>query len=71
MRRSLTDRWNRIRGTFTLQDLTLDVTGKILAGLGLGALWAPALQPYIWCLIGGGLVCSAVAKAKYWKRFWS
>jgi len=71
MGRSLADRWNRIRGTFTLQDLTLDVTGKILVGLGLGALLAEPLRPYTWGLIGIGLGCSAIVKAKYWKKFWA
>ena len=68
---SLTERWNRIRAEFALQDLAVDVMGKVLVGLGLGALFATALVPYAWWLIIGGLGCSVIVKAKYWKRFWA
>jgi len=67
----LSNRWSRVRSELTLQDLLLDVGGKTLVALGLGALFASVLQPYAWALIGGGLVCSTIVKAKYWKRFWA
>ena len=68
---SLTERWNRIRTEFTLQDLILDVVGKVLVGFGIGVLLAASLAPYAWLLIVVGLGCSVLVKAKYWKRFWS
>ena len=68
---SMTERWNRIRTEFALGDLTLDVVGKVLVGLGIGALLAAALAPYAWILIIVGLSCSVIVKAKYWKRFWA
>ena len=68
---SLTERWNRIRTEFALQDLAVDVVGKVLVGIGIGALLAASLVPYAWWLIIGGLGCSVIVKAKYWKRFWS
>ncbi len=71
MGRSLTDRWNRVRGEFALQDLALDVAGKVLLGLGLGALLAAALRPCAWWLVVAGVTCSAVVKTKYWKKFWA
>ena len=71
MSRSLSDRWNRVRGEFALRDLALDVTGKVLVGLGIGAFLAASLAPHAWLLIIVGLGCSVIVKAKYWKRFWS
>ena len=68
--RSLSDRWNRLRTELTLNDLLVDVSGKFLLGLGLGALFVRYLQPYAWVLIGVGLGLSVTVKAKYWKRFW-
>jgi Na+/phosphate symporter len=70
MARTLSQRWNRLRTTLTLQDLAVDVSGKILVGVGVGTLLAWALQPYAWILIIIGLVLSATIKAKYWKQFW-
>ena len=68
---SLSRRWHRIRNELTLRDLLLDVTGKMLMGLGLGVLFAASLKPYAWCLIGTGLLASLLVKAKYWKKFWA
>ena len=68
---SLTERWNRIRTEFALRDLIVDVVGKVLVGLGIGVLLAASLAPYAWVFIVGGLSCSVIVKAKYWKRFWS
>lgn len=70
MARSLESRWNRIKNEVTLADLSLDVIGKVLVGLGLGALLAERLAPSAWWLVGAGLAMSLVVKAKYWKRFW-
>ena len=67
----LEDRWKRLRTQVTLQDLMLDVGGKTLAALGLGALLAPCLGRVAWLLIGLGVSLSLIVKAKYWKRFWS
>ena len=67
---SWSDRWQRIRGDFTLKDLLVDATGKGLVGMGLGVLFADALRPYAWCAIGTGIILSALVKAKHWKRFW-
>jgi len=71
MARSFSERWNTIRSEFTLQDLALDVTGKMLVGIGIGALLAAHIAPIAWAVIGVGLGCSAIVKAKHWKRFWS
>ena len=68
---SLTERWNRVRTEFALRDLILDVVGKVLVGLGIGAWLAAALAPYAWMFVVVGLSCSLSVKAKYWKRFWS
>ena len=68
---SWSDRWNRIRSEFTLQDLCVDASGKALVGLGLGAWLAPWLQRYAWLLMVMGIALSAMVKAKYWKRFWT
>ena len=68
---SLTERWNRIRTEFALRDLILDVIGKFLVGVGIGAWLAAALAPYAWMLVVVGLSCSLIVKAKYWKRFWA
>lgn len=71
MSRSWSRRWDRLKAELTMRDLALDVTGKMLVALGLGALWASVLRPSVWCLIGAGVLLSAVVKVKYWKRFWS
>jgi len=71
MSRTLTERWNRVRTEFALRDLILDVVGKFLVGVGIGALLAQHLAHYAGVLIVIGLVCSIVVKAKYWKRFWA
>ena len=67
---SLAERWNRIRSTLTMADLGVDILGKMLVGLGLGALFAGALRPYVWLMILIGVACSGIVKAKYWKQFW-
>jgi len=71
MARSCSQRWDRIKNVVAFQDLLFDVTGKVLVGLGMGALLAQYLQPYAWGLIVVGLALSVMAKAKYWKRFWA
>ena len=68
---SWSERWQRIKAELTLKDLLLDIFGKILFGIGLGALWADAVRPYVWCFIGTGVIISAIVKLKYWNRFWS
>ena len=70
MARSWSRRWEDVKTVLTMRDLVLDVTGKTLVALGCGALWASMIGPYIWCLIGSGVILSAVVKVKYWKRFW-
>ena len=69
--RSWSERWHRIKAEVTLCDLLADVSGKVLVALGLGALLAPALLPFAWVLVLGGLGLSLFIKAKYWTRFWS
>ena len=69
--RSWSQRWNRIRTELTLQDLLLDVSGKALMALGLGACFAQYLARYACGLVIVGLVLSIMVKAKYWKRFWA
>ncbi len=64
-------RWNRIKASLTLADLLLDVTGKALVALGLGALLASWVKPYAVGLIVVGLAVSVTVKAKYWKQFWA
>ena len=64
-------RWDRIKANVTLRDLLVDVTGKLLVALGVGALLASWLAPYAAILILGGLALSALVKAKHWKRFWA
>lgn len=54
-----------------MRDLCVDLSGKGLVALGVGALLAAWLEPYAWILIVVGVVLSATVKAKYWKRFWS
>ena len=71
MGRSWSQRWNRIKADVTVTDLCVDVSGKILLALGLGAIFARSLAPYASGLIIVGLLLSAAAKAKYWKRFWA
>lgn len=68
---SWSQRWERVKSALTLRDLLLDVSGKMLLALGLGALWASTLRPRAWCLIGSGVLLSAIVKLKHWKRFWS
>jgi len=53
-----------------LRDLLLDVSGKVLVGLGLGAWLARYLRSSAWILVIVGVGLSATVKAKYWKRFW-
>ena len=53
-----------------MRDLLLDVSGKIMLALGIGALLARYLQPYAWLLLVVGIALSTTVKAKYWKRFW-
>jgi len=71
MSRSFSQRWNRLRSEITLQDLVLDVTGKVLVALGLGAIFAEHIKPYAGVTIFLGLALSVIVKAKYWKRFWA
>lgn len=68
---TLNERWERIRPEVTLRDLALDVTGKLLFGIGVGALLASALQPVAWVLVALGLGLSLAVKSKHAKRFWS
>lgn len=65
--RSMSEVWNRVRGHMTLADLMLDVTGKMLMALGVGALFADVVRPRAWYLIVGGLLLSFAVKAKYAK----
>ena len=71
MAHSWSSRWNRLRGELTFQDLLLDVSGKVLLALAVGALLARWLEPYAKILIVVGLALSVSVKAKYWKRFWA
>ena len=71
MARSWSQRWQRVRGELTMTDLMLDVSGKVLAAVGFGAIFARHLASCAWGLIGFGLILSATIKAKYWKRFWA
>ena len=71
MGRSWSERWSRVRTELTLRDLLLDVSGKVLVGLGLGAWLARYLQSSAWILVIVGIGLSATVKAKYWKRFWA
>ena len=68
---TLGERSHRVIRELTVRDLLVDITGKVLVGLGLGALFAHALRPYMWALIVVGLALSVSVKAKYWKRFWA
>ncbi len=65
---SMSEAWNRVRGHLTLQDLMLDVTGKMLVALGLGALFGDFVRPRAWYFIIGGVLLSVVAKLKYMKH---
>ena len=65
------DRWQRVKAELTVKDFLLDIAGKMLIGVGLGALCAETFRPYVWCLIGTGIILSALVKVKHWKRFWS
>ena len=65
------DRWQRVKEALTWRDLLLDGIGKLLIGVGLGALCATAAHPYVWCFIGSGIGLSAWVKARHWARFWS
>ena len=73
MRRSLPERWERIKPGFTLFDLTMDSLGKFLVALGLGILLAHWIADAIIAafLIGAGAAITWAIKAKHWKRFWS
>lgn len=66
----LAERWNRIRTELTFADLLIDVGGKALLALGVGALLAEYLAPIAGALVVVGLLFSVTVKAKYWKRFW-
>ena len=68
---SWSERWQRVKADLTLKDVLLDAAGKILIGVGVGALYADAIRPYIWCFIGSGIILSVLVKAKYVKQFWS
>ena len=68
--RSWAERWNRIKTKLTLTDLLLDMSGKMLLTLGLGACLASYLAPYAWGLIIVGFGLSVAVKLKYWKQFW-
>ena len=67
---SWSERWQRVKAKLTLKDLLLDIAGKMLVGVGIGALCADTLRPYVWCFIGTGVILSAVVKRKYWNQFW-
>jgi F0F1-type ATP synthase assembly protein I len=71
MGRTFSERWAKVREELRLGDLCVDVLGKVLVGVGLGALWAQVIQPVAWGLIAVGAVLMVIVKAKYWKRFWS
>ena len=71
MGKTWADRWNRIKPELTLADLCLDVSGKFLFGIGLGAFLAPLLKSLAWAFIAVGVALSVAVKAKYWRRFWS
>ena len=68
---SWSERWQRVKADLTLNDLLLDIAGKMLVGVGIGALYADAIRPSLWCFIGSGIILSLLIKAKYSKRFWS
>ncbi len=69
--RSLPERWNRVRSRFSLTDLAIDMEGKVLAALGIGALIAPAIRDIALALVVVGVGLTLTIKAKHWKRFWS
>ena len=64
-------RWQRVKAELTPRDLLLDGAGKMLIGVGLGAFVAQAVRPYVWCVMGAGVLLSGLVKAKAWQRFWS
>jgi hypothetical protein len=49
----------------------VDVVGKILVALGVGALLSPWLLSWALSFIIVGLAFTVAVKAKYWKKFWS
>lgn len=71
MKRTLRQRWDRVREVFTLEDMSVISAGNVLMALGAGALAAHALAPYGWWLVGGGILLIGLIKMKYWRRFWS
>ena len=71
MARSWSERWQRVKADLTLKDLLLDIAGKMLVGVGIGALYADAIRPYSWCFIGSGVILSVLVNTKYVKQFWS
>ena len=70
MGRSWSARWDRLKSSVSLKDLMLDILGKVLTAIGLGALLAPYLAGCAWILIGIGVALSLSVKAKYWNQFW-
>ena len=70
MRRSLSERWKRVRTHYSLNDLMFEASGKTLIGLGTGALLAAYISSSAWFYIGFGLVVVLIVKLKHWSRFW-
>lgn len=66
----LRDGWHRVKAKLRLRDLLLDVGGKSLVFLGIGALLSEALQSCAWSLIIVGILPSLYVKTKYWNVFW-
>ena len=82
---TLSDRWNRIRGTVTLADLLMDAMGKALMVFSLGFATGMGRALAMKChsyslemeavviyggLFGAGLALTVGAKSKYWRPFW-
>ena len=71
MAASWSERWQRVKAELTFKDVLWDIAGKMLIGVGIGAVYADTIRPYVSCFIGSGIILSLLVKAKYVKRFWS
>jgi hypothetical protein len=71
MGRTLTERWNRVRGDLTMTDMWVHALGKFVLGIGLGVLLAEPLRGAAWPLMLGGLGVSLIPKLRHWGKFWS
>ncbi len=72
MGRSLAERWERAKPSYTLGLMIADAVGKVLVGLGIGIVIGPLVHERIgMACLGAGVAMVLSVKATIWKPFWS